>query len=76
MAVGNELELFTALEAGSAREIATVDRQDRARDERSLVGSQKGDRVGYFLWLAQSAHWVHPLDLIDVLASARLFRQP
>lgn len=76
MAVGNELELFTALEAGSVCEVAAVDRQDRARDERGLVGSKKGDRLDDFRGLPHSAHWVHPLDLLEVLTSARLFRQP
>lgn len=73
MALGNELELFTALEAGSARKVAAVDRQYRARDERRLVGSEEGDRLGDFLRLAQSAHGVHPLDLLDVLGPTRLF---
>jgi hypothetical protein len=75
MAVGNELELFTNLEAASAREVAALDRQSRAHDERGLVGGEKGDRLGDFVWLAEPAHGVHALDLLDVLISARFFRQ-
>jgi hypothetical protein len=75
MAMGIELELFTTLEAGSAHEVAAVDRESRTRDERRLLGSEKGDRLGDFVWLAESAHGVHALDLLDVLISARSFRQ-
>jgi hypothetical protein len=59
----------------SPGEVAAVDRQDCACYEGGLVGGEERDRLGDFLWLAQSAHWVHPLDLLDVLASARLLRQ-
>jgi hypothetical protein len=58
----------------SPGEVAAVDRQDCACYEGGLVGGEERDRLGDFLWLAQSAHWVHPLDLLDVLASARLLR--